>query len=119
MIALIEKYKILFGLAVLALLLAGAAAAGATINGWRLAAEHQVELAQKVARITELEAAVATQNSATELLKAASDAAEERRQLAESMAADAVRRLGNRADVVANSRATNCDGVLKEAWGTR
>lgn len=97
----------------------GGAAAGAFVNGWRLEAIHLAEMSKKDSRISELEAAIGKQNSATELLEAASKAADERRLMAESMAADAMRRLGNRADVVANSRATSCDGVLKEAWGTR
>lgn len=116
---MLEKYKVAAGLGVLAVLLAGSAAAGAVVNGWRLAAVHQAELAVKVARITELEASIEKQNSATALLAASTEAADKRREQAEAFAADAIRRLGSRADVVANSRATNCDGVLKEAWGAR
>ena len=115
----LEKYKVATGLVVLALLMAGSAAAGAIVNSWRLDGDHQRDLAEKTRRITELEASVKDQNHAADLLQAKKDAADERRQVAETFAADALRRLGGRADVVANSRATNCDGVLKEAWGAR
>lgn len=111
--------KILAGLVALVVLLAAAAGAGAVVNGWRLEAGHQQALAEKVARINELETAVQDQNHATELLEAKTKAADERRQAAESRAASTLNKLTNLADVVANSRATSCDGVLQESWGAR
>jgi septal ring factor EnvC (AmiA/AmiB activator) len=116
-------YRLLAHLVLAAVLLAGAAAAGAVINGWRLDGAHQRALADKDKTITqqaldyaELKAKVADQNHKIEALEAKSTAANDRRKVAEQFAASAIKRLDTREAVVANSKATDCAGVLKEAW---
>jgi len=115
--AFIAKYKVLAGVILLALLLVGSFSAGAVINGWRLAGDHQRALTAKDKRIGELETAIANQNHAVEKMQLASDAAEQRRELAEQYAHNVLKRIGDREEAVANSKAKDCVGVLKEAWG--
>jgi hypothetical protein len=113
-----EKYKVLAGVVLLAILLVCAGAAGAVVNGWRLDAAHQKELAAKDVAYEALAETVREQNRGVAAMKAATDAAEERRQVAKTYAADVLRRVDNKAQAVANSKATTCDGVLQEAWRT-
>jgi hypothetical protein len=112
-----EPYQLLARLALAAVLLAGAAAGGAIVNGWRLDGVHQRALAAKDRRIGELQAAISDQNRAVEAMKLQSEAADQRRQVAEKYAADVIQRIRTRDEVVATSKATDCAGVLKEAWG--
>lgn len=112
-----EKYKALFGLALLLVLLAGAAAAGAAVNGWRLDGDHQRALAAKDVAYEALAETVREQNRGVAAMKAATEAAEERRKVAETYAADILKRVNNKAQAVANSKAVDCKGVLQEAWG--
>lgn len=116
MLLIPEAYRRLAGIAAFVVLLALAAIAGALVNGWRLDGAHQRELAAKQKDYDELAAKVQEQNRGIEALQAKTDAAEGRRQLAELFASGALERAGNRAAGVANSKATSCDGVLKEAW---
>lgn len=95
-----------------------AAGAGAVTNGWRLDAAHQRAMTAKQGEYDQLADKVREQNRGIERLAATTAAADERRKLAESYAADITKRIGNRARDVANSTATDCNGVLKEAWGT-
>jgi beta-glucosidase-like glycosyl hydrolase len=112
-----EQYQLLARVVLVVALLALAATAGAMVNGWRLDAAHQRALTAKQAEYDALLDKVREQNRAVEALQAQSDAAEERRKMAEAFAADAIKRAKNREDAVANSKATTCDGVLREAWG--
>jgi septal ring factor EnvC (AmiA/AmiB activator) len=119
-----EPYQLMARLALAAVLLAGAATAGAVVNGWRLDGAHQHALADKDKTIAqkdreygELEAKVSDQNHQIEALQARSTAADDRRKVAEQFAADTLKRIGTREEVVANSKAIDCAGVLKEAWG--
>lgn len=112
------KYKIIACVILFVVAMAGAAAAGAAINGWRLDAHHQLEMTAEKARYDDLSDKVREQNRAVEVLHASTEAADQRRELAENYAAGILQRLGTRDQKVANSTATNCDGVLKEAWGT-
>ncbi|MCG2585525.1 hypothetical protein [Massilia sp. TS11] len=104
------------GLALLVTLAAGAAA-GAVVNGWRLEAGHARELATKDQEISGLKAAIEKQNGAVEGLRAATEAAHGARKLAESYAQRAIGTLDQRAAAVAGTKATDCPGVLREAWG--
>lgn len=107
---------VLIGLAV-SVALGGAAAGGATVNGWRLNAEHQREMTAEKARYDDLNEKVLEQNRAVAALAASKQAADDRRKLAEGYAASLLTRINNRDQAVASSTAVNCDGVLKEAWG--
>lgn len=107
---------VLIGL-VVAIALGGAAAGGAAVNGWRLDAAHQKEMTAEKDRYDELSDKVREQNRAVEAMGFAKKAADERRDQAERFAAFAMQHINNRDLAVANSKATNCDGVLKEAWG--
>ena len=113
----LTKWKMIGGSIALAFVLAAAAAAGSTVNGWRLDADHQRVMAAEKSRYDALVDTVREQNRAVTAMKAASDSADERRKLAEQYASGIITRIGTRTDSVNNSKATNCDGVLSEAWG--
>lgn len=116
MILFLQKYRVV-ALAVLMMSMAiGGAAIGASVNGWRLEAAHQLALAAKDKEIAGLTGKLAEQNASIALLGEKTEAAEARRQLAELFASGALERAGNRAAAVSNSKATTCDGVLREAW---
>lgn len=106
-------------LAGVAIVLAGAFGAGWMVNGWRLTAGHAREIAALTSESTNLKAKIQTQNFAVDVLNERKNAADERRRLAEVLTKAAQVGLQNRADQVAASKATDCDGVLREAWGAR
>lgn len=99
-------------------LLVGAFAAGALVNGWRLDAGHAKEFATLTKERNDLADKIREQNHAVDTMKTLSEAADSRRKLAEEMSKAAIAKIGSRTDAVASSNATNCDGVLHEAWGT-
>jgi len=111
------QYRVIAAVAGAAIALCAAAAGGATINGWRLDAEHQRSMTEEKARYDALVDTVREQNRAVTAMKASTDAADDRRKLAEQYAAGIITRIGTRTDSVNNSQATNCDGVLRGAWG--
>lgn len=106
-----------FRLLAIAIALLAAAAGGAVLNGWRLEGAHQRALSDKDRQIAALRTAIADQNHAVEALGAAKTAAEERRQVAEKFAASAIARTEGRSAAVAASKAPDCAGVMREAWG--
>lgn len=112
------RYRL--GAAGLALLLALAVAAGggAVVNGWRLEALHRRTLAGEQDARMVLERRLLENYAAVALLGAERQAAEERRQLAERLAAAAIDSAASRGKAVAASRAPDCDGVMREAWGS-
>lgn len=110
------KYRIAGGAAALALVLVGAAAAGAVINGWRLDGAHQRALASEIDKRIEAERKLDDQTAAVARLGAAKAAADERRQVAEKFAASAIARAKDRGAAVAASQAPDCSGVMREAW---
>jgi hypothetical protein len=112
-----EKYQLLVGIVALTGALAAAAAGGAVVNGWRLDGAHQRELAEKREQYDALASKVREQSRAVEVMRLKSEAAEGRRKLAEFYAADVLKRLGHRSEVVASSKAPDCAGVMREAWG--
>lgn len=73
------------------------------------------DLTAKV-EIADLTAAIREQNRAVEAMGAAAKDADDRRKLAEGYAARIVKSLDRRAAGVASSTATNCDGVMRDAW---
>ena len=112
----LTKYRIAAGAVALALLLAGAAAAGAVINGWRLDGAHQRALASEKDKRVAAERKLDDQVAAVARLSDAKLAADERRQVAEKFAATAIARTQSRATAVAASQAPDCSGVMREAW---
>ena len=112
----LTKFRIAAGAAVLALVLVGAVAAGAVINGWRLDGAHQRALATEKSKRVAVETLLAEQSAAVDKLGAEKRAADERRQVAEKFAASAIARTGSRAAAVAASQAPDCTGVMREAW---
>lgn len=108
------QYRLMLGAAALIV----AAAGGAVVNGWRLDGAHQRALAAKQSEYDALASAVREQNHAVEAMGAAKVAADGRRQLANKLAASAIARAGARGAAAAASKATDCDGVLREAWGS-
>jgi len=112
----LTKYRLAAGAAALALVLAGAAATGAVVNGWRLDGAHQRALASEKDKRVAVEKLLAEQSAAVDKLGAATRAADERRQVAEKFAASAIARTGSRAAAVAASQAPDCSGVMREAW---
>lgn len=113
----LTKYKLVGTAAALLLALAGAAGAGAVANGWRLDAAHQRALASEKDKRTAVERQLLEQSAAVEKLGAEKVAADERRQVAEKFAAAAITRAQSRGAAVAASKAPDCDGVMREAWG--
>lgn len=110
------QYRLAAGALALALVLVGAAAAGAVVNGWRLDAVHQRALASEIDKRIAAERKLDDQTAAVARLGDAKAAADERRQVAEKFAATAIARTQTRADAVAASQARNCSGVMREAW---
>ena len=100
-----------------ALCLATGMGVGWTINGWRLDGDHQREVASQKRQYDDLAAKVGEQNRGIDALATAAAHADERRRIAERYAGDALKRLNSRSDSVAASTATDCGGVLQEAWG--
>lgn len=112
----LTRYRLAAGAAALALVLAGAVAAGAIINGWRLDGVHQRELASEKDKRVAVETLLAEQSAAVDKLGAEKRAADERRQVAEKFAAAAIARTQTRSAAVAASQAPDCSGVMREAW---
>lgn len=112
------RYRLAATGAALVLALGAAAAGGAIVNGWRLEAMHRRELAGERDARGALERRLLEQDAAVALLGAQRRAADERRQLAERLAAAAIDSAASRAKAVAASRAPDCDGVMREAWGS-
>ncbi|MDN4059569.1 hypothetical protein QPK31_15185 [Massilia sp. YIM B02769] len=112
----LTNYRIAAGAAALALVLAGAAAAGAVVNGWRLDGVHQRAMAVEKGGRVAAEKLLAEQSAAIEKLGAEKRAADERRQVAEKFAASAIARTRNRGAAVTASQAPDCSGVMREAW---
>jgi hypothetical protein len=116
LLARLAPYRAMFIAAALGVALLAAAAGGAIVNGWRLDGAHQRALATKQGEYDALASTVREQNRAVDALAAAKVAADERRQLAEKLAAGAIARAGARGAAAASSKATDCDGVMREAW---
>ena len=112
----LTKYRLAAGAAALALVLVGAAAAGAVINGWRLDGAYQRALASEIDKRIAAERKLDDQVAAVARLGDAKAAADERRQVAEKFAASAIARTQTRAAAVAASQAPDCSGVMREAW---
>lgn len=90
--------------------------AGALVNGWRLKTTYLEEKATLNDKIHDLESKVVTQNAAVDTLYQRSKDAELRRKQAEKYSADIVNSINKRKAVIESSTATDCEGVLKEAW---
>jgi hypothetical protein len=114
----LTKFKLAAGAAALVLVLATAAAAGAIANGWRLDAAHLRALAIEKEKRVAAETRLLEQSDAVEKLGAEKKAADERRQVAEKFATAAIARAQSRGAAVAASKALDCDGVMREAWGS-
>ncbi|MDN4060352.1 hypothetical protein QPK31_19265 [Massilia sp. YIM B02769] len=110
------QYRLAAAALALTLVLVGAAAAGAVINGWRLDGAHQRALATEKDQRAAVEKLLAEQSAAVDKLGAEKRAADGRRQVAEKFAASAIARTKDRAAAVATSQAPDCSGVMREAW---
>jgi hypothetical protein len=120
----ITKYKVIAACIALAVAMAAAAAAGAIINGWRLDGEHQraigvekTSYATLLAQHNDLKIKVEKQNGSVELLASKTESADLRRQQAEKWAAGVVATTNKTIAEIKASKATTCDGVLRDAWG--
>lgn len=89
---------------------------GWTTNGWRLDGAHQRALAAKQGEYDALASTVREQNHAVDIMRVKSEGAVERGKLAASLAAGAITRAGARGTAAAASKATDCGGVMREAW---
>jgi hypothetical protein len=103
-------------LAVAAAVVLVSAGSGAAVNGWRLKASHSQEVATLTGRVVALEAEIALQNAATQLLKQAGDAAAAARKRAEREA-DAQRQAAKSRDEWISKLQGACPDVLRDAWG--
>jgi hypothetical protein len=120
----ITKYKVIAACIALAVALAGAAAAGAIVNGWRLEGGHQRAIASEkadfatlLAQHNDLKIKVEKQNGSVDLLAAKTESADLRRLQAERYAVGIVATTEKRIAEITVSKATTCDGVLRDAWG--
>ena len=113
----LTKWKVIGGCIALLAALVAAAAGGATANGWRLDAAHQRAMTEEKDRYDALSAQVREQNRAVEVLRASTKAAQDKAVLAGRYAASLATVVDRRVSAVAASKATNCDGVLRDAWG--
>ncbi len=114
--AIPPHYRLAASALALTLALAGAAAAGAVVNGWRLDGSHQRALASEIDKRIAAERKLDDQVAAVARLGDAKAAADERRQVAEKFAAAAIARAKDRGAAVAASQAPDCSGVMREAW---
>lgn len=110
------QYRLIASVIALAVALALAAAGGWFVNGWRLDGQHQRAMSDKQSDLVAEQGKVREQNHAVDLMAKSTEAADLRRKQAERFAADAIRRIDSRSESVSKSDATNCDGVLREAW---
>lgn len=120
------QYRILAAMIALGVALAAAALAGATIEGWRLDGSHQREIATEKAsyglllgQYNDLRVKTTEQNGAVSVLAEKTKSADERREVAEKYAAGLVQTTERRITEIKASKATTCDGVLRDAWGKR
>lgn len=111
-----DQYKLLACGVALVGAMAAAGTAGWMVNGLRLDAAHQKEMAKKRDEYDALAEKVREQNRAVEAMGAAKVAADERRKTAEKFAASAIARAQGRSESVASSTAPDCSGVMREAW---
>ncbi len=100
-------------------LLAGAFAAGWFVNGWRLDANHAEAIATLKQERNDLADKIREQNHAVDTMRTLSEAADSRRKLAEDLTRATIASVDRRASTAAASKATNCDGVMREAWGAK
>jgi hypothetical protein len=112
-----SPYRLLAGAVFALTVIVGSALAGAMVNGWRLERVHLKELAVKQQEYDALLDKVREQNQAIATLSAVAQNADSLRKEAEKHAAVVIKGIDKRAAAVAGSSATNCDGVLREAWG--
>lgn len=101
---------------------AGAAASSAYFGyEWFMAAHDRdaarADLLVEQKKAADLMSAIHDHNIAISGLAAATKDATDKRAAAEKASADAIARGANRAAAVKASTATNCAGVLNEAWG--
>ena len=99
--------------------LVAAAGVGAAVNGWRLNSAHQAEMAAEKDKYELLAGKVREQNSAVAAMGMVAKASDERREVAERYAADVIKAISKRSASVAASKEATCDGVLREAWGSK
>lgn len=111
------KWKMVLALLAIIALLAAVFGAGAVVNGWRLGVAHAAELAKKDKDYNDLNDLVREQNRAVGVMAANTDAADQRRKVAEQYATGVIAGIGGRVTAVNASKAPDCDGVLREAWG--
>lgn len=113
----LTRWKIIGGVVTLAISLITAAAGGAVVNGWRLDADHQRAMTAEKDRYDALADKVREQDRAVEALGASTKAAQAQADLAKRYNVSLAAALDRRAAAVTASKATNCDGVLRDAWG--
>jgi hypothetical protein len=122
----ISKYKVIAAFIVFTVALAGAAVAGAVVNGWRLDGDHQRAISTERAafallltQYNDLKLKVEKQNGSVDVLNAKTESADLRRVQAERYAVGIVATTEKRIAEIKASKATTCDGVLRDAWGQR
>jgi hypothetical protein len=96
---------------------------GAGGTAWWLAnrelTQARIELKAERGVSAALRASIDLQNSAVDAMAASTKAADDRRDMAERYAASAIKATGAREAAARASAATNCNGVLREAWGQK
>lgn len=112
-----DKIKLAIALLGVVLILGCAFGAGWAVNGWRKDASHAEIVADLTDKLTACQGRVKDQNSAADLLHEKKVAADDRRKLAKEMSKSVLDVIEAKAAKAADSTATDCDGVLREAHG--
>ncbi|WP_395406322.1 hypothetical protein ACHMW6_06520 [Pseudoduganella sp. UC29_106] len=89
------------------------------MNGWRLDANHAEAIATLKQERDDLATQVREQSHAVDKMVTLSEAADSRRKLAEDLTRATIASADRRGAAAASSKATNCDGVMRDAWGAK
>jgi siroheme synthase len=114
-----QAWKVATAVLASLLLVVGAGGGAAWYLTDRALTQARADLVAEQGVSAELRASIDLQNSAVDAMAASTKAADDRRDMAERYAASAIKATGAREAAARASAATNCDGVLREAWGAK
>ena len=108
-------WKVWAAIGIVIAIIGGSFSAGWKVSEWRLDAKYTKQLSEKDAQISDLSLKISTQNSAVDILDEKTRNAKAQQKLVADLKKEFLATLGTKAEAVANSTATDCEGVLKEA----
>ena len=119
------QYQLAAKLLTLAIVFAAGFATGWRVDGWQAsaklnsqAADYVKQLAAKDKTISDMQLAIKDSNTAVQVEQARTQEATLREQMADKHAADTNKQIGARVDAALKSKATNCEGVLRDDWNS-